>query len=68
MISIKICDVSIGKYLEFIFRSWKNGKFPNEWKKANVVPAHKKGSFLLLEKYLKKYCITTCMNTLQKID
>ena len=30
--------------MELIFRSClENGKFPTEWKKANVVPAHKKG-------------------------
>ena len=41
---IKICDASIYKPLELIFRSClENGKFPTEWKKANVVPAHKKG-------------------------
>ena len=41
---IKICDASICKPLELIFRSClENGKFPTEWKKANVVPAHKKG-------------------------
>ena len=40
---IKICDASICKPLELIFRSClENGKCPTEWKKANVVPAHKK--------------------------
>ena len=51
MIGIKICDASIGKYLEFIFRSWRNGKFPTEWKKASVVPAHKKGDKQSLKNY-----------------
>ena len=73
---IKICDASICKPLELTFRSClENEKFPTEWKKANVVPAHKKGDkttvqylcFLLLEEYLKEYCIMTCMNSLQKI-
>ena len=41
---IEIYDVSICKPLELIFRSClESEKFPNEWKKANVVPAHKKG-------------------------
>ena len=40
---IKICDASICKPLELIFGSClENGEFPTEWKKANVVPAHKK--------------------------
>ena len=46
MISIrmlKICDESICKALGIIFRSClENGKFPSEWKKANVVPVFKK--------------------------
>ena len=45
MISIrmlKICDKSICKPLELIFQSCiKYGKFPNEWKIANVVPQGK---------------------------
>ena len=46
MISIrilKICGDSILKPLELIFKSsLENGKFPIKWKKANVVPVHKK--------------------------
>ena len=46
MISIrmlKICGDSILKPLELIFKSCiESGKFPIEWKKANVVPIHKK--------------------------
>ena len=37
---LKICDESICKRLGIIFRlCLKNGKFPSECKKANVVPA-----------------------------
>ena len=40
---LKICDESICKPLRIIFRSClENGKFPSEWKKANVVPGFKK--------------------------
>ena len=42
MISIRIvktCDDSICKPLKLIFQSsLESGKFPSEWKKANVVP------------------------------
>ena len=39
---IKICDASICKSPELIFRSClENGKFQTQWKKVNVVPAHK---------------------------
>ena len=40
---LKICDESICKPLGIIFWSClQNGKFPSEWKKANVVPIFKK--------------------------
>ena len=46
MISIrmlKLCDRSICKPLSIIFKSClTQGIFPSEWKKANVVPIHKK--------------------------
>ena len=55
MISIrmlKICDKSICKPLELIFQSCiKHGKFPNEWKMANVVPVHKKSDKQILKNY-----------------
>ena len=47
MISIrmsKLSDKSICKQLDLIFQSCiKQGKFPTEWIKADVVPVHKKG-------------------------
>ena len=76
-----VCKASICKPLESSFRSClENGKFPIKRKKyeTNVVPVHKKEinkiqktiaqylCFLLLGKYLKEYCIITCMNSLQK--
>ena len=49
---IKICDASICKPLELIFRSClENVKFSTKWKKANVVPAHKKGDKQNLKNY-----------------
>ena len=40
---LKICESSIYKPLEIIFKSClESGIFPREWKKANVVPVHKK--------------------------
>ena len=48
---IKNCDVSICKPLELIFRCLENRKFLTEWKKANVVPANKKGDKRNLKNY-----------------
>ena len=42
---IKICGKSLCKPVSIISNDYLNeGKFPHEWKKANVVPIHKKGN------------------------
>ena len=49
---IKMQDTSICRPLKLIFQSClESGKFPNEWKKANVVPVHKKGGKQILKNY-----------------
>ena len=49
---IKICDTSICRPLKLIFQSCLEiGKFPIEWKKANVVPVHMKGEKQVLKNY-----------------
>ena len=76
---IKICNASLCKLLELIFRSYlENGKNLTQWKNANLIPAHKKGDkqnlknyrpislLLVTGKHLKEYCIVTWMNSLQK--
>ena len=43
ILMLKICGESISKPLKLIFKSCiESGKFPIEWRKANVVPVHKK--------------------------
>ena len=49
---VKLCDASLYKPLELIFKSClESGKFPLEWKKTNLVPAYKKGYKQLLKNY-----------------
>ena len=49
---LKVCGVSICKPLETIFRTCLiHGKFPEEWKKANVVPVLKKGDKQCVKNY-----------------
>ena len=49
---LKICSDSILKPLELIFKSCvESGKFPIEWKKANVVPVHIKNNKQVIENY-----------------
>ena len=40
---LKCCGSSVIKPLSLLFNnSLRDGVFPNEWKKANVIPVHKK--------------------------
>ena len=49
---LKICDDSLCGPLEFIFHSCiETGKFPSEWKKANVCPVHKKSDKQIIKNY-----------------
>ena len=49
---IKICDTSIGRPPKLIFQSCLNSeKLPIKWKKASVVPVHKKSDKQILKNY-----------------
>ena len=49
---VKICDESLCRPLELIFQScFENGKFPSEWKKADVVPIYEKNDKQLVKNY-----------------
>ena len=49
---LKICGDSLCGLLRSIFQScFENGKFPSEWKKANVVPTYKKNDKQLVKNY-----------------
>ena len=49
---IEACGNSISLPLKFIFKSMiKEGVFPEDWKKSNVVPIHKKESKNIIKNY-----------------
>ena len=49
---IKACVSSISLLFKLIFKSMINeGVFPEDWKKSNVVPIHKKESKNLIKNY-----------------
>ena len=58
---IKLCGNSICKPLSIIFNDClKEGKFPSDWKKAHVVPVHRKGDKQCLERYRPIYLLPIC--------
>ena len=65
---IKICDESICEPLMIIFKkSLCEGKFPCEWKKANVVPIHKKNDKTCVNNYRPVSLLPVCGKIFERI-
>ena len=65
---IKICDESICKPLVIIFKKCLlSGKFPSDWKKANVVPIYKKGNKQTLKNYRPVSLLCVCGKIFERI-
>ena len=73
--NVKLCGKSVCKPLDLMFQfCMKHGEFPTKWKKANVVPVHKKVTnrflraiklylyFRFAEKSLNAFCMIDCMS------
>ena len=71
MISIcmlKLCDKSICKPLSIIFKSClMQGIFPSEWKKASIVPIHKKSGKQCVKNYRPVSILPICSKVLERI-
>ena len=66
---LKLCDKIIIKPLSIIFKNCKLKKtFPNLWKKANVVPIHKKRKKRYLKKLSSSYALTDFWKNFRKTD
>ena len=64
---IKMCDESIVFPLKLIFESaLKFGVYPDKWKKANVIPVHKKESKNLLKNYRPISLLPVCGKIFEK--
>ena len=65
---LKICDESICKPLHIIFKNCiESGKFPLEWKKANVVPIYKKGNKQFIKNYRPVSLLCICGKIFERI-
>ena len=71
MISIrmlKLCGRSVCKPLKIIFENClANGYFPDEWKKANVVPIHKKSDKKSIKNYRPVSLLPICSKIFERI-
>ena len=64
---LKICDSSIVKPLSIIFKtSLKSGVFPFLWKKANIIPIHKKGDKMDIKNYRPISLLPICGKLFEK--
>ena len=65
---IKICSTSICKPLRLIFNHCiDSGIYPCEWKKANVVPIHKKGDKKTLKNYRPVSLLPICGKIFERL-
>ena len=65
---IKICDDSIAHPLTLIFQnSLAAGIFANDWKKANIVPIHKKSDKQIVSNYRPVSLLPICSKIFEKL-
>ena len=65
---LKRCGDSICKPLELIFKTClRNCRFPLEWKKANVVPIHKKGDEQTIKNYRPVSFLPICWKIFERL-
>ena len=65
---LKICGDSICRPLNIIFKTCLlTGKFPLEWKKANIVPIHKKGDKQAVKNYRPVSLLPICGKIFERL-
>ena len=65
---LKICGDSICRPLNIIFKTClRTGKFPLEWKKANIVPIHKKSDKQAVKNYRPVSLLRICGKIFERL-
>ena len=68
MVTMKIYDSSVCRPLQIIYKSCLDrGKLPQEWKKANVVPVHKKNDKQLVKNYRPNSLLPICGKIFERV-
>ena len=58
---VKLCNVTITKPLSIIYKNYRQqGVFPDEWKKGNIIPVHKKNSKQIVDNYRPVSLLPIC--------
>ena len=64
----KLCGPSVIKPLSLLFNNClRDGAFPNNWKKANVIRVHKKGNKQLVSNYNPVSLLLICSKIFAKL-
>ena len=65
---LKVCDFAIVEPLSLIYeKCFESGKYPSLWKKANVLPIHKKESCQLKKNYRPISILPICGKLFEKL-
>ena len=65
---LKICRPSVIKPLSLLFNNClRDGVFPNDWKKADIIPLHKKGNKQLVSNYRPVSLLQICSKNFEKL-
>ena len=65
---LKLCGHSICRPLNITFKTClRTGKFPLEWKKASIVPIHKKGDKQTVKNYRPVSLLSTCGKIFERL-
>ena len=65
---VKLCNLTITKSLSIIYKNCiQQGVFPDEWKKGNIVPVHKKNSKQIVDNYRLVSLLPICSKIFEKL-
>ena len=65
---VKLCKLTMAKPLPIIYKNClQQGAFPDEWKKGNIIPVHKKNSKQIVDNYRPVSLSPICSKIFEKL-